>query len=309
MSRRSRKTPWLHRWSRYIITAIACVGAIVTGWLTYEKLTGGSAACPTGGCTNVLSSPYAEVFGIPLTIFGLLAYLSMGAMAIAPLLINPDLNKELRLKLETWTWFFLFIGATAMTVFSGYLMYVLAFELQSVCVYCISSATFSLSFLVLTILGREWPDAGQLVMSGIVVGMVTIIGTLGVYANVNDPNQPAAEVAGNAGPPVTNTSGQAEIALARHLDDIGAKMYGAYWCPHCHDQKELFGQEAAAIFPYVECAPDGQNPQTSLCQSLSDQVTGYPTWEINGQYYPGTRSLQELAQLSGYDGPTNFINQ
>ncbi|MBF2088820.1 MAG: vitamin K epoxide reductase family protein [Synechococcales cyanobacterium K44_A2020_017] len=307
MSRRSRRTPWLHRWSRYIITAIACVGAIVTGWLTYEKLTGGTAACPTEGCTQVLSSPYAEVFGIPLTIFGLLAYLSMGAMAIAPTLVNPETNKDLRMKLEGWTWPLLFMGATAMTIFSGYLMYVLAFELQTVCVYCISSATFSLSFLVLTLLGRAWDDAGKLIFIGIIVAMVTLIGTLGVYAGVNAP---AAEndVPGEAGPRVTTTSGNAELALAAHLSSIGAKMYGAYWCPHCHDQKQLFGLPAAKEFPYVECAPDGQNPQTDLCQSLSDQVTGFPTWEINGQYYPGTRSLQELAQLSGYSGPTDFAN-
>ncbi len=283
------------------------MGAIVTGWLTYEKLTGGTAACPTEGCTQVLSSPYAEVFGIPLTIFGLLAYLSMGAMAIAPTLVNPETNKDLRMKLEGWTWPLLFMGATAMTIFSGYLMYVLAFELQTVCVYCISSATFSLSFLVLTLLGRAWDDAGKLIFIGIIVAMVTLIGTLGVYAGVNAP---AAEndVPGEAGPRVTTTSGDAELALAAHLSSIGAKMYGAYWCPHCHDQKQLFGLPAAKEFPYVECAPDGQNPQTDLCQSLSDQVTGFPTWEINGQYYPGTRSLQELAQLSGYSGPTDFAN-
>ncbi|HEY9818221.1 MAG TPA: vitamin K epoxide reductase family protein [Candidatus Obscuribacterales bacterium] len=279
----------------------------MTGWLTYEKLTGGTAACPTEGCTQVLSSPYAEVFGIPLTIFGLLAYLSMGAMAIAPTLVNPETNKDLRMKLEEWTWPLLFMGATAMTIFSGYLMYVLAFELQTVCVYCISSATFSLSFLVLTLLGRAWDDAGKLIFIGIIVAMVTLIGTLGVYAGVNAP---AADndVPGEAGPRITTTSGDAELALAQHLSSIGAKMYGAYWCPHCHDQKQLFGLPAAKEFPYVECAPDGQNPQTELCQSLSDQVRGFPTWEINGQYYPGTRSLQELAQLSGYSGPTNFVN-
>lgn len=34
-------------------------------------------------------------------------------------------------------------------------------------------------------------------------------------------------------------------------------MYGAFWCTHCHDQKEEFGKEAMADFPYVECYPDG----------------------------------------------------
>lgn len=29
------------------------------------------------------------------------------------------------------------------------------------------------------------------------------------------------------------------IALARHLYSIGAKMYGAFWCTHCNDQKQV----------------------------------------------------------------------
>lgn len=37
-------------------------------------------------------------------------------------------------------------------------------------------------------------------------------------------------------------------------------MYGAFWCSHCFDQKQDFGKEAAADFPYVECYPDGMRP-------------------------------------------------
>ena len=46
-------------------------------------------------------------------------------------------------------------------------------------------------------------------------------------------------------------------ALAKRLREAGAKMYGAFWCTHCHDQKEEFGREAMSDFPYVECYPDG----------------------------------------------------
>jgi glutaredoxin len=84
-------------------------------------------------------------------------------------------------------------------------------------------------------------------------------------------------------------------------------MYGAYWCPHCHDQKQLFGREAAKIIPYVECAADGQNPQTALCQA-KEGVTGFPTWEIDGQFYGGTQALGALATASGYTGPQDFQN-
>ncbi|MBW4486580.1 MAG: hypothetical protein KME12_02200 [Trichocoleus desertorum ATA4-8-CV12] len=88
-----------------------------------------------------------------------------------------------------------------------------------------------------------------------------------------------------------------EQSLAQHLQQTGAKMYGAYWCPHCADQKALFESAVTAV-PYVECDPKGEKPQPDLCQAK--QIEGYPTWEIEGYFYPGTRSLLELAALSGY---------
>lgn len=74
-------------------------------------------------------------------------------------------------------------------------------------------------------------------------------------------------------------------------------MYGAYWCPHCADQKELF-EGAADQVPYVECDPEGENSQAQLCQEKN--IQGYPTWEIDGQFYPGVQSLEALAQLSDF---------
>jgi glutaredoxin len=101
----------------------------------------------------------------------------------------------------------------------------------------------------------------------------------------------------------TPTSGDAMIAatpeasLAQHLAATGSTMYGAYWCPHCADQKAMFG-DAVDQLPYVECAADGENAQPDLCSAKG--VQAYPTWEINGQLYPGVKSLEDLAQLSGY---------
>lgn len=307
MPRRRQDTLWIHRWSRWLIGAIALMGAFGTAYLTVVKVMGGTAACPTGGCDRVLASDYAQVFGIPLTIFGCLGYLSMAALALAPLLVNPDQQKELRRNLETITWPLLFMGATAMVVFSGYLMYLLAFELKTSCLYCITSALFAASMFALSILGRRWEDSGQLVFTGLIVGVITLVGTLAIYAPVNNPQTASTtDIPGETGPPVTTTSGAAEIQLAQHLDDVGATMYGAWWCPHCHDQKQLFGEEAAEEIPYVECAEDGQNPQPDLCRSAG--ITGFPTWKVDGQSYEGAQPLQRLAEVSGYDGPTNFQN-
>lgn len=303
--RRRRSSPWIHRWSRPIIAAIATLGALETAFLTVAELTGNaSAVCPTTGCEQVLASPYASVFGIPLTLFGFLGYLTMGILAVAPLLVSSENQKEQRSKLEKATWLLLFIGATAMLVGSAYLMYIMAFAVQAFCPYCVASAIFSLSLFVLTLVGHAWEDIGQLLLIGVVVGMVVLLGALGLYANVNQPQvtQPQGV---NVRPAVTTVSGEAEIALARHLNEIGAREYGAYWCPHCHDQMQLFGSEASKLLNYVECAADGQDSQMELCRSKG--ITGFPTWEIRGQMYSGVQTLESLANLSGYQGPRNFL--
>lgn len=89
-----------------------------------------------------------------------------------------------------------------------------------------------------------------------------------------------------------------EARLANHLAEQDAAMYGAFWCPHCTDQKELFG-DAVDRVPYVECDPEGENAQPDVC--AAKEIKGYPTWEIDGEFYPGTQSLEELARLSGFE--------
>ncbi|MGB3655899.1 MAG: vitamin K epoxide reductase family protein [Rivularia sp. (in: cyanobacteria)] len=324
---RRRSTPWIHRFSRFLIAGIASCGALVTGYLTIVKLTGGAAACTasstaagTGaGCNSVLSSPWATVLGQPLALFGFLAYFSMLVFALAPLLFKGGDNKEQRQKLENLTWMFLLIGSIAMTVFSSYLMYVLFSQIKTVCPYCIASALFSLTMLVLTIIGRNWEDIGQILFTAVIVGMVTLIGTLGVYAGVT-PNGTATTDSTQGGAisfipkenpqpgvgwEITTTSGEAEIALARHLKEIGAKEYIAWWCPHCHDQKLLFGKEAYKEVPHTDCAP-ADNPNNVKPECKTAGIESYPTWKIKGKTYTGAKSLEELAKLSGYQGATNF---
>ncbi len=99
-------------------------------------------------------------------------------------------------------------------------------------------------------------------------------------------------------------SGVAELALTEHLIKTGAQFYGAYWCSHCSKQKSMFGAEAAAKLPYIECAKDGVNSQRQLCRDK--QIRMFPTWIINGKLVPGNRELKDIAILTGYQGPMNF---
>ena len=304
--KRKRSIPWIHRWSRPLMAGIASVGAAVTGYLTIVKLTGNSTACPTNGCDLVLSSPYATVFGLPLALFGFFAYASMIVFALIPLLVNSSKQAQLRSNLENWTGLLLFAGGTAMTIFSGYLMYLLAFKIQVVCIYCVGSALLSATLFTLALIGREWQDIGQLFFTAIVVGMLVLIGTTGIYASVNNPALADRSTPGESGLPITTASGTAEIALAKHLKQVEAKMYGAFWCPHCHEQKQLFGQEASQAINYIECDPKGKKPQPELCEAA--KIESFPTWKIKGKSVSGTQSLEELATMSGYQGARNFRN-
>ena len=304
--KRKRSIPWIHRWSRPLMAGIASVGAAVTGYLTIVKLTGNSTACPTNGCDLVLSSPYATVFGLPLALFGFFAYASMIVFALIPLLVNSSKQAQLRSNLENWTGLLLFAGGTAMTIFSGYLMYLLAFKIQVVCIYCVGSALLSATLFTLALIGREWQDIGQLFFTAIVVGMLVLIGTTGIYASVNNPALADRSTPGESGLPITTASGTAEIALANHLKQVEAKMYGAFWCPHCHEQKQLFGQEASQAINYIECDPKGKKPQPELCEAA--KIESFPTWKIKDKSVSGTQSLEELATMSGYQGARNFRN-
>lgn len=103
---------------------------------------------------------------------------------------------------------------------------------------------------------------------------------------------------------ISASNSKALTELALYLKKINAKMYGAYWCPHCTHQKEMFGKSAIQLINYIECDPRGENAKPSLCKAA--KIVGYPTWEINGKQYVGVQSLEELAKSSGYKGSTKF---
>jgi len=96
-----------------------------------------------------------------------------------------------------------------------------------------------------------------------------------------------------------------KTALASHLQQIGAKMYGTHWCLACKGQKQSFGKEAFTKITYIECDPGGEKPQVALCEKA--KVSSYPSWEINGKLTcQGGCSLNDLANLSGFKGERNF---
>jgi hypothetical protein len=91
--------------------------------------------------------------------------------------------------------------------------------------------------------------------------------------------------------------------FARCLNDRGVKMYGAWWCPHCVEQKEKFGASFEYV-PYVECGVKGDMHATS--QACIDQnVHHYPTWQFppTGERVERIFTLEELSDRTGCSLP------
>jgi uncharacterized membrane protein len=213
--------------------------------------------------------------GLPTALWGLLAYVTLAALAFV-----RRADQQWR-----WAWTVAFFGV----LYSAYLTTISLTVLGAACPYCLTSLALMTTILgVLTVQRPEplprftwqrWLSRRGAVAAGIILLLhLNYTGVVGKPPAVEDP---------------------ALRALAVHLADSGVKMYGADWCPHCQQQKDMFGG-AARRLPYIECSMGRQGtPQTTECRNA--RITTYPTWEINGKRYEEMLSPARLAELTGFD--------
>jgi len=301
---------------RRVLAAVSAVGALETGVLTVVKQvspTGGvEALCKasgSSGCGNVLSSPLASVGGIPLTLFGFAAYCVVAFLAVYPLFASNDATTNSdgsqyddstnRLALVTLT--------TGMATFSAFLMSLLFFVLKESCPYCILSAILSMTLGTITwFSGAATQQNRKAAIAGLSSVVITTIATFGLVLNADVADAKLAASGKNTAtaetvmmnqspPPITETSSKRALALAKDLKALDARMFGAFWCSHCYDQKQTLGKEAMKMLTYIECDKEGLNNQRPLCQEK--KIPGYPTWEIAGSLHPGEQSLEELEEI------------
>lgn len=90
-------------------------------------------------------------------------------------------------------------------------------------------------------------------------------------------------------------------AFGKCLAAKQVKMYGAYWCPHCADQKEMF-ESSFQYVPYVECGVPGSRDEAPVCKDAG--IKHFPTWQFaDGERQEGTLVLQALGAKSGCSLP------
>ena len=135
----------------YIIAALLSLFGLADAlYLTIEHVTGKSVQCTIiSGCSEVLSSPYAVVAGIPLAAIGAAAYFSVFSLATlavfgyraAGTLLTPLI--------------------TAMFFVSLWLTYLQAFVIREFCQYCLFSAAITTGLMVVVVVGRFVPKAAS----------------------------------------------------------------------------------------------------------------------------------------------------
>lgn len=91
-------------------------------------------------------------------------------------------------------------------------------------------------------------------------------------------------------------------SFAKCLAAHQAKMYGLYWCPHCADQKAMFGA-AFRYVPYQECAmKDKPGELVPACKAAGVKL--FPSWQFgNNPPKEGVFPLEELSDKTGCSLP------
>jgi uncharacterized membrane protein len=241
----------------------SAVGLAVSVYLFALDLTGAPAYCLTEyGCDIVRTSAFSRILGFPVAAAGMVFF----AVALGLCLTRASMR-------ERWLTPLAGIGAGGAVIFICLQLAVI----HAVCPYCLvaDAAAFALAYLIL----KDSPPPDK-VRAGWAAALAAVV-LLTIY--VLTPGQP--------------TGSDYATGLARHLSQSGVVMYGAYWCPHCRDQKAMFGP-AASLLPYVECDPRGAHAQPDTCRARGVRV--YPTWDFHGRLEEGVLTLDELAQRSGY---------
>ncbi len=129
-----------------IAAIVALVGLIDAVYLTVHHFTQTNVQCSViSGCETVLTSKYAEIGGIPLALFGALAYFTV--FSLATLAAFGTMR---------YAWQFLSVVVILMAVFTAWLVYLQAYVIEAFCQFCLISAATTFTLLLIVIIEKLW---------------------------------------------------------------------------------------------------------------------------------------------------------
>jgi uncharacterized membrane protein len=135
------KTGPAYYWVTFVLT---CLGILDSTYLLVYKLTNNPSMClGSGGCHNVNFSPYSEIGGIPVSVFGMVAYIVIAII----LLMEP------RLKIAQENGSLAIFGISlAGVAFSAYLTWLEIYVIHAICPFCVTSAVIITLIFILAII-------------------------------------------------------------------------------------------------------------------------------------------------------------
>jgi uncharacterized membrane protein len=123
---------------------LAFLGALDALYLWIYKISNNDKMClGSGDCATVNYSPYSEIYGIPVALLGLLAYLAI----LAILFLEPSWKL-----LEKFGVYAIFGLSLVGVLFSAYLTFLEFYVINAVCPFCIISAILILLLFILSII-------------------------------------------------------------------------------------------------------------------------------------------------------------
>ena len=137
----SDKTGSALRWATIVLALLGAADAI---YLLVLKYTQAEAMCiGNHGCITVNNSPYSVIYGIPVSLLGLLAYLAI----IGIFLLEPRWKPAAQQGPLA-----VFGLSLAGVAFSAYLTYIEYYVIFAVCPFCITSAILITLIFILAII-------------------------------------------------------------------------------------------------------------------------------------------------------------
>ncbi len=124
-----------------LIALLAFAGMVDALYLSIKRNSGPIPCHVTHGCTDVLTSKYSEIGGIPLSWIGLAFYITILSLAIFKIFEDPE--RPLKFPLSA----IFYLTGTGLVI-SALLVGVQAFILKAFCEYCLFSAALVLSMFL-----------------------------------------------------------------------------------------------------------------------------------------------------------------
>jgi uncharacterized membrane protein len=124
-----------------LLLAAAAAGVLVSGYLTLIHYRGDLLVCAVGSCETVQNSEYAELFGLPVALLGLLMFSAALGLVIAGRL-RPGWTGGAALALFALT--------LAGSLFAAWLTYLEIFVIEAICQWCVLTALLTLVLCVLS---------------------------------------------------------------------------------------------------------------------------------------------------------------